>query len=635
MKLINYITGSIRRQFVIGIGLALIVLFLACAILMSKTVNTRFGEVTDNYLKETAEYYTERSKAILAHEYSTCASLQNALQQFESIPEDYRREYINNLLKETLELNDNFVDTWTCWEENALDNMDSYYKNTENHDSTGRFIPYWTKTDDKIECTALTDYEGSSWYENPLKSQKGLLIEPNPYEIGGKTIWVAGVAFPIKNKKGVTVGVVGLDMALTTINDILQEAKIYNSGYLSLISSTGLIAADKSIENIGKANEFYNSSEHSNKFKSSAINMQAFVEYSGKGKNKLINFEIPLKVQDADQIWFLSLIVPYSEVRYSSRLLLNFMISLFVFTTIIILILTVLITNSTTKGIIKCKDMMKNISQGDGDLTQRLEEKGNNEVYELSKYFNQTMEKINSVMIQVKNASLQFQRKSEEIKSASEAISTGASTQAASTEEMSATMEEMASNIKQTAENAKKTGVIAENNAVDGETGAETVREAVQAVEEITDKIGMIDTIAKQTNLLALNAAIEASRAGEAGKGFAVVASEIRKLAEKCQSASAEIMQLSEKTFKSAEEAGNKIDNVIPGIKQTSELIEEISVACHEQDTGAEQVTTAITQLDTVVQQNASAAEQLAAMAEDLNDNARELVNNVNAFKTE
>ena len=149
------------------------------------------------------------------------------------------------------------------------------------------------------------------------------------------------------------------------------------------------------------------------------------------------------------------------------------------------------------------------------------------------------------------------------------------------------------------------------------------------------EKIGVIGEIASQTNLLALNAAIEAARAGDAGKGFAVVASEIRKLAERSQSAAAEIVELSETTLKATEDAGAKIGTVVPGVKETAELIEDIAVACREQDSGASQISQAIIQLDGVVQQNASAAEELAAMSQNLNENAQNLVSAIEIFKTE
>ncbi len=276
-----------------------------------------------------------------------------------------------------------------------------------------------------------------------------------------------------------------------------------------------------------------------------------------------------------------------------------------------------------------------NLNSGNADLTYVLPVKGNDEFAGIASGFNSFISLLRNTIIEVKSNATQVLAGSEQISASSQAISTGASEQAASSEEMSATMEEMASNIRQNASNAQRTGEIALQTTVEGEAGGAAVEEAVEAVKVIVEKINVIGEIAKQTNMLALNAAIEAARAGEAGKGFAVVASEVRKLAERSQEASGEIIELSEKTLLSTEQAGNKINTVVPDIKHTAELIEEITSACAEQDKGAQQVSMAIVQLDSVVQQNASASEELAAMSEELSANAKNLVKAISMFKTE
>jgi methyl-accepting chemotaxis protein len=192
----------------------------------------------------------------------------------------------------------------------------------------------------------------------------------------------------------------------------------------------------------------------------------------------------------------------------------------------------------------------------------------------------------------------------------------------------------MVSNIKQNADNAQQTDKIANKSAKDAQESGKSVLEAVAAMKEIANKISIIEEIARQTNLLALNAAIEAARAGEHGKGFAVVAAEVRKLAERSQKAAGEINQLSATTLKVSEKSGEMLDKLVPDIQRTAELVQEISAASKEQDTGAEQINKALQQLEQVIQQNASAAEEMASTTEELTGQSDQLVSALSFFKT-
>jgi methyl-accepting chemotaxis protein len=159
------------------------------------------------------------------------------------------------------------------------------------------------------------------------------------------------------------------------------------------------------------------------------------------------------------------------------------------------------------------------------------------------------------------------------------------------------------------------------------------VGRAVDAMQTIAQKITIVQEIARQTDLLALNAAVEAARAGEHGRGFAVVASEVRKLAERSQAAAAEIGTLSTDTVKAAREAGDMLGRLVPDIKRTAALVEEITAACREQDVGSGQINQAIQQLDKVTQQNASASEQVSATSEELATQADKLQATISYFR--
>lgn len=196
-------------------------------------------------------------------------------------------------------------------------------------------------------------------------------------------------------------------------------------------------------------------------------------------------------------------------------------------------------------------------------------------------------------------------------------------------------MEEMSANIRQNADNAQQTERLAIQAAEDTETGGKAVAKTVGAMKAIAEKISIIEEIARQTNMLALNAAIEAARAGEHGKGFAVVADAVRKLAERSQSAAGEISNLSISSVEIAENAGEMLNKIVPDIRKTAELVQEINAASGEQNTGAEQINRALQQLDQVIQQNAAASEEMAGTAEQLAAQSEHLKGTIEFFVIE
>ena len=266
-----------------------------------------------------------------------------------------------------------------------------------------------------------------------------------------------------------------------------------------------------------------------------------------------------------------------------------------------------------------------------GDLTveaKRLSDKDT-----LGMALERMLEKLQAVVSEALTAAENVSSGSQELSSSAEQLSQGATEQASAAEEASSSMEEMASNVKQNADNASQTEKIARQSSKDAEASGVAVTRAVQAMETIAEKITIVQEIARQTDLLALNAAVEAARAGEHGRGFAVVASEVRKLAERSQAAAAEISTLSTETVRSAQEAGGMLSRLVPDIKRTAELVEEITAACREQDVGASQINQAIQQLDQVTQQNAAASEQVSATSEELTAQAEQLQKVISYFR--
>ena len=433
------------------------------------------------------------------------------------------------------------------------------------------------------------------------------------------------VAAPVRNDEGKVIGATATIMHLSFLWELIKDSTIGATGYAYVTDANGLFIAHPDPETlfVTELDNLDGMQEITRRFKSGE---EGYERYVYKGIAKTAGFAI---VEEAG--WGVFLTLPDEEFLAAANRIKILLIIVAVASFIVAFLIFLFFANSIAVPIRKIVKLADDISEGILYTTIDIDQK--DEIGQLAEALRRMREKLIEVVSGVMNSSEQVSSGSNQLSQSAQQLSEGATEQAANAEEVSSSVEQMGANIQQNTDNAAKTEEIASQAAVDIEEGGKAVLAAVDAMKAIAEKIGVIEEIARQTNLLSLNAAIEAARAGEHGRGFAVVASEVGKLAATSQKSAVEIQNLASESVKKANDAGEKIQVVVPNIRNTAELIAEISASSHEQNTGADQISTAMVQLDHVIQQNASASEESASMAEELSAQAEKLQQMIEFFK--
>jgi methyl-accepting chemotaxis protein len=436
------------------------------------------------------------------------------------------------------------------------------------------------------------------------------------------------VASPVAGASGKVIGAVVVSLKTSVITDEMNKYKLGKSGYFAVIERDGLFVLHPSKDVALKANikEMAGLETVGKRTQAGETGTQAFT-YAGA--RKVCGFAPVPSIG-----WSVMAQMPESEFLATATAIRKIIIAIALASVLLAIIMLYFLSRSISQPLRASVKYAGHLASGDlsNPINSVFLARGD-EIGELAASFKGIVDSLTQVMGGIKAASANVAQGSEEISSTAQSMSQGATEQAASAEEVSSSVEEMAATIRQNSDNALATEGIATKAVKDAEEGSKAVDASVAAMGEIAGKISIISEIARQTNMLALNAAIEAARAGESGKGFAVVASEVRKLAERSQIAANEITGLSQQTVALSKDAGKIIAAIVPDIRKTAELVQEIASASREQSVGVEQIGKAMVQLDSVVQQNASGSEEMAAMSEELSGQSQQLAATISFFK--
>ena len=581
-----------------------------------------------------------------------------------------RRTFFNFILEGMTRENPDIIAAWCVWEPDVLEGDDKQFMGTKGTSITGRFAPYYYWDNGTVKLSVLEDFEDPA-YLIPLKTALPTLMDPYEYNVGGKTSFITTVAYPILNN-GKVMGVVGFDLPLTDIQSISQTQKPFPDSVTAVFSNTGIVIAHFDESRVGQ-NIQNTEVDMAGKYINSFVNAVktgknfSFSNYIKEIGREMRIFIVPIPFGETKLTWSYAIAVMKDVVMSPVYKMIFITILISALVLGIVITAAAFLSRSISKPIVKAADTLKDISEGEGDLTRGIAVNSKDEIGNLALYFNKTLEKIRNLVIAIKNEAGKLNNTGNEL--ASNMTQTAAAineinvniqsmkgrviNQSASVSETHATMEQVVSNINklnnhvenQSNNISQASSAIEEMVAnihsvtetlVKNTDNVKTLKDASEAgrsgLEEMASDIqeiaaeseglmeinSVMENIASQTNLLSMNAAIEAAHAGDAGRGFAVVADEIRKLAENSSEQSKiigsilkKIKNSIDKVILSTANVNRKFEAIDSNIRIVSEQEENILSAMEEQGRGSKQILDVVSNVNDITRQVKSGSNEM------------------------